>query len=408
MSDTDIDYSGNEIDTDDEVLDAADSAHEEERDEEEMLHTPIPREKRYNTITGPALSVPALNDNLVVEKSDAPSRDDGTGRRSWANVKPEKAKEQRRAALGDAMKQWGKTLKEDEGMREASGFKIKGKVAKPVAKETEKAEPWRIKVAIENGFIKGDKSRFNETLYQFFNDFNDVADAFGIRAANVDRGIQKDTNGRLVFEGAMTTDRKQRAVARPEDGQEENGSENRARQMTKQARARVEISYGKGHYYKDVNLPITSTGAVDNGGYSPGRGDLLLAERITDTKHRAEEVAVFVGPLLPYLRRAVFENATAGDIGESLGFVMPQASAVGNAILGMALEAAGDAYARIKRRERGKLTYEEWLGKQPDGMPIPARKLKQAFSVARTAMVATPANDNLQLPFEPKMIEAAA
>jgi hypothetical protein len=227
MSDTDIDYSGNEIDADDEVLEAADSAHEEERDEEEMLHTPIPREKRYNTITGPALSVPALNDNLVVEKSDAPSRDDGTGRPSRASVKPEKAKEQRRAALGDAMKQWGKTLKEDEGMREASGFKIKGKVAKPVAEETEKAEPWRIKVAIENGYIKGDKSRLNETLYQFFNDFNDVADAFGIRAANVDHGIQKDTNGRLVFEGAMTTDRKQRAVARPEDGQEENGSENR-------------------------------------------------------------------------------------------------------------------------------------------------------------------------------------
>jgi hypothetical protein len=64
MSDTDIDYSDNEIDTDDEALDAADSAHEEERDEEEMLHTPIPREKRYNTITGSALSVPALNDTV--------------------------------------------------------------------------------------------------------------------------------------------------------------------------------------------------------------------------------------------------------------------------------------------------------------------------------------------------------
>ncbi|MGZ4963583.1 MAG: hypothetical protein ACXWC8_13600, partial [Limisphaerales bacterium] len=49
----------------------------------------------------------------------------------------------------------------------------------------------------------------------------------------------------------------------------------------------------------------------------------LLAERITDTKHRAEEVAVFVGPLLPELRKAVFENVTATDIGESFGYTQP-------------------------------------------------------------------------------------
>jgi hypothetical protein len=376
--DSGTEFDDNEIDTDDETLDAADSSHEEERDEEEMLRTPIAREKRYNTITGPALSVPALNDNLVVDESDTPSRDDGTGRPSRANVKPEKAKEQRRAAFGDAMKEWGTKLKQDDGMHVASGFKPRGKVAKPVAEESVKVEPWRIKVAIENGFIKGDKSRLNETLYQFFNDFNNAVDAFGIRASNVDHGIQKDPNGRLVFEGAMTYDRKQRAVQR-EDGQEENGSENRARQMTKQARERVEISYGKGYYDKKVAIPITDTGAVDCAGYNPGRGDLLLAERITDTKHRAEEVAVFVGPLLPELRKAVFENASATKIGESLGFEQPQASAVGNAMLQRALEAASDAYARIKKRERKGWTYSEWLAKQPDGMPIPARKLKQAY-----------------------------
>jgi hypothetical protein len=201
MSDTDIEYGDNEIECDDEVLDAADDKrHEEERDEEEMLHTPIPPEKRYNTITGPALSVPALNDNVVVEKSDAPSRDTGFGKSLRANVKPAKAKEQRQAALGDAMKEWGAKLKQDDGMRVASGFKPKGKASAEPTEVTHKAEPWRIKVEIENGNIKGDKSRLNETLYQLYNDFNDVVDAFGISAANVDHGIQKDSNGKLVLE----------------------------------------------------------------------------------------------------------------------------------------------------------------------------------------------------------------
>jgi hypothetical protein len=111
-------------------------------------------------------------------------------------------------------------------MRVASGFKPKGKTVEPIAEETEKAETWHVKEGIERGHIKGDKSRLNETLYQFFNDFNDVADAFGIRGANVDQGIQKDSNGKLVFIGAMTLDRKQRAVPR-EDGQAENASEDR-------------------------------------------------------------------------------------------------------------------------------------------------------------------------------------
>jgi hypothetical protein len=193
--------------------------------------------------------------------------------------------------------------------------------------------------------------------------------------------------------------------------------------MTKQGRERVEILYGKGYYDKDVAIPITTPGAVDNAGHNPARGDLLLAERIADTKHRMEEVAVFVGALLPELLKAAFENVTAGGIGKSLGLTGPQASAVGNAMLQRALEAAGDAYNRIKRRERGKLTYAEWLQKQDDGMPIPARKLKQAYDrrakikagiIAEVdqAMahvgIAKHANDNLPLTFELKTAAAAA
>jgi len=81
--------------------------------------------------------------------------------------------------------------------------------------------------------------------------------------------MQKDTNGNIVFTDRMTIDRKQRAAPR-EDGQAENASEDRARVRTKQGRERVEIWYGKGHYEKDIKIPITDTGAVDCAGYNPG------------------------------------------------------------------------------------------------------------------------------------------
>jgi hypothetical protein len=174
------------------------------------------------------------------------------------------------------------------------------------------------------------------------------------------------------------------------DGLEQDGQA----ELASESRVRVRTASGEDYdrTVRDIRT-ITSPGAVQNSGYNAARGDLLLAERITDTKHRAEEVAVFVGPLLPELRKAVFENATAKEIGESLGFSGPQASAVGNALLQRALEAAGDAYDRIRKRERKKLTYSDWLNDQPDGMPIPARKAKRSFEAAN-AENNKPANDN--------------
>ncbi len=388
------------FDKDDEVLDEADTIHEE-RDHDVQLGKRIAREKKCHALVGTALKVTPLDDDCVTSKPDNHasnaeaiigrnlSEEDKEQRAKIIaeveqalpiNVKDIKAKEQRQAAYTDAMKKWDKTLKGDEGMRVASGLKPKGKVVKPTTEESSKAEPWYVKEGIERGYIKGNKSRLNETLYQFFNDFNGVVDAFGIRAiddeSSPDHAIQQDNNGNVIFTDRMTYDRKQRTKTR-EDGQAESGSENRVR---------VRTATGEG-YDKAVRV-ITGPGAVQNAGYNPARGDLLLPERITDTKHRAEEVAVFVGPLLPELRKAVFENATAKEIGESLGFTMPQASAVGNAMLQRALEAASDAYDRIRKRERRGWTYSVWLEKQPDGMPIPARKAKRAFAVANAA------NDN--------------
>jgi hypothetical protein len=413
-----MNYDSNE---NDEVLDQADSAHDE-KDKDVKSNVPsgvkVIRDGKHNFL--PVKDIEAQShEDYVQQHFDEERVENAEADPAPKSVKVGAAREQRQASYKDAMKDWDAKLNQDEGMRIASGFKPKGKTAEPVVEILSKAEPWNVRSGIEHGYIKGDKSRLNETLYQFFNDFYDVVDAFGIRSASVDHGMQKDGNGKLVFVGAMTLDRKQRAVSR-EDEQKENGGENRARVMTKQGHERVETWYGKGHYDKDVRIPITDPGAVDNAGYNPGRGDLLLAERITDTKHRAEEVAVSVGSLLPELLKAVFENATGTEIGESLGFTQPQASAVGNAFLQRALEAACDAYAKIKKRNRQELTYAEWLRGQPDGMPIPARKLKQALDMRSTgiikkvdqatvlAAVDAASNDNLPATFEQKAIKTAA
>jgi hypothetical protein len=371
----------------DEILDPADTIHEE-RDVDVKLGKRIAREKKYNALVGEVTAGPMDDDCLtsLIERDMGKEVAENiveVAQRSPVAVEAKDAINQRQHKYADAMKEWDGKLKQDEGMRVASGFKPTGKAPKPIVENSGRAKPSHIRDAIERGNIKGDKSRLNETLHQFFSDFNGVADAFGIRAANeessVDHAMQRDSNGKMVF-GDMTYDRKRRAQLR-EDGQAEIASENRVR---------VRTADGKG--YDGATRIITSVGAVDNASYNPARGDLLLAERVTDTKQRTEEVAVFVGPLLPELLKAIFENATATEIGESLGFSAPQASAVGNAMLQRALEAAADAYDRIKKRQRRKWTYSEWLREQPDGMPIPARKAKRAFI---ELAVAKPANDNM-------------
>jgi hypothetical protein len=345
----------------------------------------IARERKYRGLGIGTVSAVPLDASLLVDDHIEPVGDLPIEQNLTRNEKDAAAKEQRLRHRNDAMRDWDDKLKNDEKLRVASGFKAKGKKADDAKGEVDKGKPWHIKEGIERGNIKGEESRLNETLDQFYQDFNDVVDAFGY---SLDNTIQRDDAGKVIFIGSMTYDRKQRGITR-EDGQEESGSEDRVRVRTatrivkaedkaSDRAKRIKRLDGTG-YDKVVRTVITTPGFVDNAGYNAARGDLLLAERMADTKLRMEEVAVFVGPLLPELKKAVFENATATEIGESLGYVKPQASAVGNAFLQRALEAAGDAYDRIKKRDRDGLSYTQWLDRQPDGMPVPARKAKRAY-----------------------------
>jgi hypothetical protein len=396
---------GHDFFSDDENLDDVGTAYEE-RDPEVNLGKKIARDRKCHALVGDALDAKPLDDNdvtdepkeygtnaeaiigaaLPIEAGERAKIKAAVEKKLPKAVRDEVAKKQRTASYDAAMKKWSGKLKGDDGMREASGFQPKGKKKSNYVDEipTVRAEPMYIKESIERGHIKGDKSRLNETLAQFYQDFNGVADAFGVNAGGPDHAMSRDAYGKLIFEGATTYDLKKRAVPRKdakgeENGDSEMGSENSVRVMTKNRTEQVEIWYGKGYYDKTVKTVISDPGAVDNAGYSPGRGDLLLGERVTDTKHCAEEVAVAVGPLLPYLKRAVLENATAEDIGKSLGKEQPYASPIGNTILTIALEAAADAYDRIRKRERSGKSYKDWIARQPNDLAIPARKVKQSY-----------------------------
>jgi hypothetical protein len=118
-----------------------------------------------------------------------------------------------------------------------------------------------------------------------------------------------------------------------------------------------------------------------------------------DSIHEEKDDDVQLGK--KYAREKKYHALVGGAL-NAASLTMPQASAVGNALLQRALEAASDAYDRIRERERRGWTYSVWLEKQPDGMPIPARKAKRAF------MVGTAANDNLALTSARASTDAAA
>src|SRR6476660_4798310 len=133
---------------DDEVLDAADSTHDE-KDRDVQIGKKIAREKKYYALVGSALKTKPLDDRVTSQpdeyKSNAESiigrdlpnvkdadEDDPVLKKELVaerakiiaeveqalpiNVKDNQAKKQRQAALSDVMQKWDKKLKQDEGM----------------------------------------------------------------------------------------------------------------------------------------------------------------------------------------------------------------------------------------------------------------------------------------------------
>jgi hypothetical protein len=169
----------------------------------------------------------------------------------------------------------------------------------------------------------------------------------------VDYDIEKSPKGKVLYGIGLSLDRK----------------------------ARIAVS-GNGETNKKYNGPIrkaAKSGPVDNSGFDPHR-DNPIAFRKIEARQELDEIVVLVGPLWEHLRQAVCENATATDVGIVLGYSGTRASAVGIAMVKLGLETATKAIELCKM-VKDEEPYTSWLKKQPDHMPLPARRLKRALRI---------------------------
>jgi hypothetical protein len=138
-----------DFDKDDEVLDIADSVHEE-RDRDVQLGKKIASEKKYHALVGSSRKVTPLDEDSVTSKPDnyASNAEAIIGRNlseenkeqcakiiavveqaSPINVKDNQAKQQRQAAYTDAMQDWDTKLTRRGKARRAFSISIPKRLA---------------------------------------------------------------------------------------------------------------------------------------------------------------------------------------------------------------------------------------------------------------------------------------
>ena len=171
---------------------------------------------------------------------------------------------------------------------------------------------------------------------------------------STDFATQKDSHGKVVYENGQTLDRRKKKLPKREDGVIETGH------------------YGSVRKAKSIEVQEFNV-----------NHDEPLSFSITDAINKVEEQRAGLGPLWQMLRDAVCDNMKPTEIGYSHGKTDPQASAVGNVILAIAIEEAARIYSRLDQQEASD-SYVEWLETQDDAMAVPARKLKRALNPVKS------------------------
>jgi hypothetical protein len=93
-----------------------------------------------------------------------------------------------------------------------------------------------------------------------------------------------------------------------------------------------------------------------------------FAQSKIDARRELDEIEAAVGPLWPYLKPSICDNAPATDIGGMTGAKGTQASGIGTAIIKIGLTAAAKAIAAMKNDQR----YREDIMELNNTAPIPA------------------------------------
>jgi hypothetical protein len=348
-------YETLESDDSNETLDPCDtktvdvSVHEE--NETATEGKPLVRKKYGSTIEDDeTATAEQLDKNVLLEPDqDEPEHDAETLLRI---VDPATAKQQTKTRLQEAMKNF--TFVEAE------------KTAK--IKEETFDESWHIRDQITRGNLGKDgttKARLSSTIHRLRSDcYLTTLDPLGVsvhapgKDSNTDFAMQKDSHGNVVYEFGQTLDRK-KAKSKRDDGVVETAHYGSARKAKRSA------------VVHEFNV----------------HRDEPLSFSITDATNTMEEIRAGLGPLWRILEPVIRENMKSAEIGYSYGKTDPQASAVGNVILQIAIEEAAAIYDRIDEREASDLAYVEWLESQDDALPVPARRLKRALSPGSTSLV---------------------
>jgi hypothetical protein len=113
-------------------------------------------------------------------------------------------------------------------------------------------------------------------------------------------------------------------------------------------------------------------------GFDVNRDDAFAQRRI-DAQMELDEIMAATGPLWKYIEPALFENATATNVGEETGAKGTQASGVGTAIIRIALAAAQTAIDRVN----GDKSYRQYILEMKDSAPVSARSLKNALGIKK-------------------------
>jgi hypothetical protein len=235
-------------------------------------------------------------------------------------------------------------------------------------KEETLEESWHIRDQITRGYLGKDdttKARLLATIRRLRNDrYLTTLDPIGLsihapgKNLNADFAMQKDSHGNVVYEFGQTLDRR-KAKSQRDDGVTEPRH------------------YGSARNAK--RSPIVSEFNLHR--------DEPLSFSITDATNTIEEIRAGLGPLWSIVEPVVCSNMKSAEVGYRFGKTDPQASAVGNVILQIAIEEVAAIYRRIDQREASDLAYVEWLETQDDALAVPARRLKRALSPNQQSLV---------------------
>ena len=324
-NDNGIEYDDNEIEDNDEILDA-DNDNEHEAGETQRQGAPLIRKKHYcaaDHVTVPAnamdtdlLPVSESEPELVEVRRGRTAEDDGQDSqalpRNVASVK-----QQNKQRLDAALADFGKLPKLPK---------------EPANDNWRQTVSWPLMDQLQRRTFEPDAERrlkFISTA-RYVRELIDTVrtDSLGESVhlmgnkTSTDYAFQRTESGRALFESGQTLDRKKVTY------DNKNGEADAER-------------------YSGSVRTATKSGPVSNSGFDLHR-DEPFSQRIMAAREELNVIIAYVGPLWPSFLAALDDNATLTEIGQRLRAKSGvQASGVGTVIIRLALTAAMDALDQI-------------------------------------------------------------